>query len=128
MLWETKMKICPICCYSEIPNSHSICPQCGYKHNAYQASHCSIEHITPENIAIIISFVTAAIGITSTVIKAIKLWVGDRKSWKIRIKYHDLEIELSGAMSEKDIENRFSLFERLREKIKEDEVKIIISE
>jgi len=31
-------------------------------------------------------------------------------------------------MSEKDIENRFSLFERLREKIKEDEVKIIISE
>jgi len=27
-----------------------------------------------------------------------------------------------------DIENRFSLFERLREKIKEDEVKIIISE
>lgn len=99
-------------------------------HNVSKHSHKKTvaDFFTPENITIIISIITAGIGVAATTIKAIHVWVDERKSRKIRIKYRDVEMEISGAISEDEIYKKLQIFNQFRHKIKKDEVEIILLE
>ena len=81
--------------------------------------------LTPDNVTIMVSLISATIGIATTAINAIKLWVDERKSRKIRVRYQELEIEISGSSSEDDIMEKLEIFNSFKEKIKSEEVKII---
>lgn len=83
-----------------------------------------ISFLTPENVTMIVSLVGASIGITTTAIKGIQTWVDERKSRKISIKYKDIELEISGAQSDAEIEKAILHFSNLKEKISKEDVKI----
>ena len=84
--------------------------------------------LTPDNVTIMVSLISAAIGITTTAINAIKLWVDERKSRKIRVRYQDLEIEISGSSSEDDILKKLEIFNSFKAKIKSEDMMIIIDD
>jgi hypothetical protein len=81
---------------------------------------------SPENVAMIVSLVSAAIGAGTVAVKAIQLWVDERKSRKIKIKCKDIELEISGAVSEKEILKKLEMFNKIEEKVKKEEVEIIL--
>jgi hypothetical protein len=81
---------------------------------------------TPENIAIIVSLTSAAIGITTATIKGLALWIDERKCRKIQIRYQDLEVEISGSLSDFEIERRLNAFCRIRERICDSDVQLIV--
>lgn len=83
--------------------------------------------ITHDNITILTALVSSIIGITTVTIKGIKLWVDERASRKIRIKYKDLELELQGGVSEDELRERLSIFKEIKDELNRDNVKIIIS-
>jgi hypothetical protein len=84
----------------------------------------------PDNVSIILSYIGAAIGIGTTVgnfaIKAIKLWMDERKSRKIKIKYQDIEVELSGAISQDAIHKILYVFNKIGGKIRKEDVDITL--
>lgn len=86
-----------------------------------------ISFLTPENVTMIISMITAAIGVTTTAIKGIKLWVDERKSRKIKIKCKDIELEITGAVSEDEIFRKLSIFNDLKDKIEKKDIQILLS-
>ena len=81
--------------------------------------------ITPENVTMLVSLISATAGITTAAVKGIQLWVEERKSRKIRVKCKDIEIEISGAMTEADILQKLHVFDGFRQKIEEKEVSIV---
>ncbi|HET9211792.1 MAG TPA: hypothetical protein VFR03_15395 [Thermoanaerobaculia bacterium] len=82
--------------------------------------------ITPDNVAMVVSLITAAAGITTAAVKGIQLWVEERKARKIRIRYKELEIEISGVMTEEDILQRLRVFEVMQQRLTESEVEITL--
>ena len=60
------------------------------------------------------------------VFELIKLWVDERKARKIKIKNGNIEIEIQGGMSARDIKKRFDEFRRLTKELSEDDIKIIL--
>ena len=86
----------------------------------------------PDNVSIIISYIGAAIGIGTTVgnfaLKAIKIWMDERKSRKIKIKYQDIEVELSGAISQDAIHKILYVFNKIKGKIRKEDVDITLSD
>ncbi len=78
------------------------------------------------NITTIIAIISAAIGIATTTIKAIQLWIDDRKSRRIRIKYKDIEVEISGPVSKEEIFKKIEIFTAFKEKIEKEDVEIIL--
>ena len=81
------------------------------------ASNASIDFITPDNVAMLVSVVTATIGIATTTIKAVQLWVDARKSRKIKIKYETIELELQGDISNEEIKEKLEIFNDFQESI-----------
>ena len=92
----------------------------------YNGSLSNFDYITPDNVAMIVSIVGAAIGVTTVGIKGIQLWIDDRKSRKIKIKVKDTEMEISGALSEQEIEDKIRIFHKFRTGIIKEEVEITI--
>ncbi len=80
--------------------------------------------VTPENVTMLVSLIGAAVGVTTTAIKGIQLWVEERKSRKIRVRYRDLEVEIVGRQTEADLASKLAVFESLNERLIEDEVEI----
>lgn len=82
---------------------------------------------TPDNITTLTALISAAVGITTVAIKGIKLWLDERASRKIKIKHKDFEIEIHGAMNEKDIRKRLDIVKKIRDELNRDNVEIIVS-
>lgn len=81
---------------------------------------------TPDNITIIVSLISATIGITTTAIKGIALWIEERKSRKIKIKYKDIELEITGGLSKSEIMEKLLIFGESKEQIEKKDVDIVI--
>ena len=75
----------------------------------------------------VVSLIGATIGTTTTAIKGIQLWVDERKSRKIKIRAKDVEIEISGSVSEQEIEKKIQMFCLLQDNISKEDVKIILN-
>jgi predicted component of type VI protein secretion system len=86
------------------------------------------EFFTPENVAMVVSLVSAAVGASMAAIKGIEAWLTQRTTRKIKIRYKDLEIELSGALSEQEINDRIKVFEQLHGKIEAKNIKIELAQ
>jgi hypothetical protein len=82
--------------------------------------------ITPDNITILTALVSSAIGVTTVAIKGIKLWLDERASRKIRIKYKDFEVELQGSISEKEMRERLSMVKEIKGELDKSDMLIIL--
>ena len=87
-----------------------------------------INLITPENVAMLVSMIGAAVGVTTTAIKGIQVWAEERKSRKIKIRYENMEIEICGSPTEEEIEKKIKIFCDMHRSFKKEDVKIIIEE
>lgn len=56
----------------------------------------------------------------------VKLWVADRKERRIKLRKGNIELELQGSMSQKEIQQKIRLFQELTKDEKSDEIKIIV--
>ena len=70
--------------------------------------------------------IVSAAGGLKFVLEMARLWIEARKDRRIKIKKGDVEIELQGTMSDKDITAKIELFERLARKETDKEIKILI--
>jgi hypothetical protein len=87
------------------------------------------EFFAAGNIEILISIISASVGITTATIKGISLWIEERKSRRIKVKYKDAEIEIAGGMSNEKIEEVLEIFSNFyEEKLDEGRVKIIVDD
>lgn len=84
------------------------------------------EMFTPENITALVSLVSISLGLATTSIKALKLWIDDRKNRKIKLRHKEYEIEISGGISQKEISEKLRLFKSAINDIRDDEVEIIV--
>ncbi|MEW6619875.1 MAG: hypothetical protein AB1422_11165 [bacterium] len=82
---------------------------------------------TPDNITILTALISATIGITTTTIKGIKLWLDERASRRIKIKHKDFEVEIQGAISEEELRKKLAIAKEIREELNKDNVQIIVS-
>ncbi len=55
-----------------------------------------------------------------------QLWIDERKSRKVKIKYKDIEIEVSGVVSEKELSRQLNLFKKIEEEIEKEKVEIVL--
>ena len=85
-----------------------------------------IEYLNPENVAMVVSAVTATIGVASTAIKGIQIWVDERKSRKIRIKYDSIELEIIGNTSEEEIYQKLRIFKKIKDELDKSKLDIKI--
>jgi hypothetical protein len=60
------------------------------------------------------------------VFELIKVWIDDRKARKIRIKNGDIEIEIQGGITTRDLKKKLDEFRRLTKELSEDDIKIIL--
>lgn len=84
------------------------------------------EFFTSENIEVTVKVISASTAIAATSIKAISLWIEERKARKIRVKYKDTELELSGSMSKEKIIEAIEIFSNINKKINEAELLVEI--
>lgn len=84
--------------------------------------------MTPENVKTLIELITTTAGLTTAAIGALKLWIDDRKSRKIRIKCKDFELEFAGGISEEKIYEQLEVFKEFKEQVDEKGVKIIVTD
>jgi len=80
----------------------------------------------PSDIVRLIEVACHRAGLATIVYKTIKLWFDARNAKRIRIKNGDVEVEIQGGMSEREIEKRINQFRRLTEKLDEDDIKVIL--
>lgn len=85
-----------------------------------------ISIVNSDNVTILVSLIGAAIGVTTTAINGIKLWVDERKTRRLKVKYQDIELEIYGTMSESEIKKQLEIFHTLKDDLKKDDVKIIV--
>lgn len=83
-----------------------------------------IQLLTSENVTMLVSLVGASIGITTAVIKGIQLWIDERKSRKIKIKYKNTELEISGVQSDEEIERALVQFSNIERRLSAKDIKI----
>ena len=81
--------------------------------------------IAIDAIATTAAIVSAAGGLKFALEMA-RLWIEARKDRRIKIKKGDVEMELQGTMSDKDIAATMERFERLARKEVDHEIKILI--
>ena len=77
---------------------------------------------SPENVAMVVSLLGAAVGVTTVVLKGVEAWLGDRANRKLRVKYKDFEIELSGPLSESDIKRRLAVLDHISESLSKEKL------
>ncbi|WP_417914512.1 hypothetical protein [Candidatus Electronema sp. JM] len=82
--------------------------------------------LSPENVSIAVSLIGAAVGAGTVAVKAMQLWIDERKSRKVKIKYKDIEIEVSGVVSEKELSRQLNLFKKIEEEIEKEKVEIVL--
>jgi hypothetical protein len=82
-----------------------------------------------DSLAPTIAAVTAILstaGGMKMLLEMVKLWVESRKERRIKLKTGDIELELQGSMSQKEIQSKIQLFRELTKDAKESDVKIIV--
>lgn len=82
----------------------------------------------PEDIYSLIAAAVTIPGLAAVIYKWIKLWVDYQKAKKIKIKKGEIEIEIQGGMSEKEIKNVLDAFRKAARVKDKNEVKITIPE
>lgn len=70
--------------------------------------------------------IVSAAGGLKFVLEMARLWIEARKDRRIKIKKGDVEMELQGSMSDRDIASKIEHFERLARKQVDNEIKILI--
>jgi hypothetical protein len=80
----------------------------------------------PDTIDAMLLIAATSAGLAPYVYRFIAVWIEDRKAKKIRIKSGDVELEINGAVSEKELGRAFSKFRGLTRGRKDEEPKIIL--
>jgi hypothetical protein len=81
-----------------------------------------------ENFSMMLSLIGTAIGIATVSVKAISLWVEDRKSRKIHISHGGLDLTIEGSMSEKEIEDKISIFSGVLKTLDPSSMEILVKD
>lgn len=80
---------------------------------------------TEELITVVTAMLSAAGGM-KMILEMVKLWVEERKERRIKLKMEDIEVEVQGSMSKREIQRKLELFRELVKDIKENDIKIIV--
>ncbi len=67
----------------------------------------------------------SAAGGMKMLLEMVKLWVEERKERRIKLKRGDIELEIQGSMSKREIQQKLELFQELTKGAKESDIKII---
>jgi hypothetical protein len=78
-----------------------------------------------EAVTIITAMLSAAGGM-KMLLEMVKLWIEARKERRIKLKRGDIELEIQGSMSEKEIQESLELFLELSEDAKDRDVTITV--
>jgi hypothetical protein len=73
-----------------------------------------------------VTAVLSAAGGMKMILEMVKLWIEQRKERRIKLKRGDIELELQGSMSQKELEQKIELFRELTREANETEIKIIV--
>lgn len=80
----------------------------------------------PNDIYSLITVSVTVPGLATMIYKTIKLWVDYQNAKKIKIKKGEIEVEIQGGMSEKEIKNILDAFRKAAKIKDKNEVKVII--
>jgi hypothetical protein len=110
---------------SDATNSESIeveVTRAGTKVDSREAGELITE--AGELITVITAMLSAAGGM-KMLLEMVKLWVEERKERRIKLKRGDIELEIQGSMSKREIQQKLELFQELTKDAKESDIKII---
>jgi hypothetical protein len=79
----------------------------------------------PDDILGFLKLAGSTAGLAAPVFLLIKSWLDARAKRRIKLKKGDVEIELQGGISKKELERTFSQFRKLTRNIKAEEIKVI---
>lgn len=80
----------------------------------------------PEDIYSLVAVAAAVPGLATMIYKTIKLWVDYQNAKKIKIKKGDIEVEIQGGISDKEIKNILDAFRKAAKVRDKNEVKVTI--
>lgn len=81
--------------------------------------------VVGEFVTVVTAMLSAAGGM-KMILEMVKLWVEERKERRIKLKRGDIELELQGSMSQKEIQQKVELFRELIKDAKESDIEIIV--
>src|SRR2546423_91624 len=79
-----------------------------------------------EELITVATAMLSAAGGMKMLLEMVKLWVEERKERRIKLKRGDIEIEVQGSMSKREIQQKLELFRELAKGVKENDIKIIV--
>lgn len=79
----------------------------------------------PDDILGLLKLAGSTAGLAAPVFLLIKAWLDARAKRVIKLRKGDVEIELQGGISKKELERAFSQFRKLTQKLNEEEIKVI---
>lgn len=80
----------------------------------------------PDDIYSLVTIGVTMNGLALTVYKFIKLWIDDRKARKIKIRKGEMELEITGGMTDKQIQRAINNFRKVAKITGENKVKVTI--
>ena len=80
----------------------------------------------PEDIYSLVAVAVTVPGLATMIYKTIKLWVDYQNAKKIKIKKGNMEVEIQGGMSEKEIKNILDAFRKAAKVKDKNDVKVTI--